>query len=79
MESSAAPQPASKQIDELKSRLKTTWMTGDYDLFARYLEKGAAQFFRRLGVAPGTRLLDVGCGAGQLALLAARAGAQVTV
>jgi ubiquinone/menaquinone biosynthesis C-methylase UbiE len=66
-----------KDFDQLKIRLKTTWMTGDYDLFSRYLEKDAEQFFRRLGVTPGTRLLDVGCGAGQLALIAARAGAQV--
>ena len=62
----------------LKARLKTTWMTGDYDVFARYMEKDAELFFRRLGVTPGTRLLDVGCGAGQLAVIAARAGAQVT-
>ena len=68
----------SKEFDELKTRLKTTWMTGDYDIFSRYMEKDAEQFFRRLGVTPGTRLLDVGCGAGQLALIAARAGAQVT-
>src|SRR6266498_379453 len=68
----------SKEFDELKIRLKTTWMTGDYDLFSRYMEKDAEQFFQRLGVTPGTRLLDVGCGAGQLALIAARAGAQVT-
>jgi ubiquinone/menaquinone biosynthesis C-methylase UbiE len=67
-----------KEIDELKTRLKTTWMTGDYDLFSRYMEKDAEQFFQRLGVTPGTRLLDVGCGAGQLALIAATAGAQVT-
>ena len=65
-------------FDQLKIRLKATWMTGDYDLFSRYMEKDAKEFFRRLGVAPGTRLLDVGCGAGQLALIAARAGAQVT-
>jgi ubiquinone/menaquinone biosynthesis C-methylase UbiE len=65
-------------FDQLKIRLKTTWMTGDYDLFSRYMEKDAEQFFRRLGVTPGTRLLDVGCGAGQLALIAARAGAKVT-
>src|SRR6266540_1005825 len=68
----------SKELDELKTRLKTTWMTGDYDLFSRFMEKDAEQFFRRLGITPGTRLLDVGCGAGQLALIAARAGAQVT-
>src|SRR5882724_10951796 len=67
-----------KEFDELKTRLKRTWMTGDYDLFSRFMEKDAEQFFRRLGVTPGTRLLDVGCGAGQLALIAARAGAQVT-
>ena len=65
-------------FDELKIRLRTTWMTGDYDLFSRYMQKDAERFFRRLGVTPGTRLLDVGCGAGQLALIAARAGAQVT-
>src|SRR4029434_10087110 len=67
-----------KDFDQLKTRLKTTWMTGDYDLFSRYMEKDAKEFFLRLGVTPGTRLLDVGCGAGQLALIAARAGAQVT-
>lgn len=64
-------------FEQLKARLKTTWMTGDYDLFSRYMQRDAEEFFRRLDVAPGTRLLDVGCGAGQLALIAARAGAQV--
>jgi len=69
---------AADELDQLKVRLKTTWMTGDYDVFSRFLEKDAEVFFQRLGVKPGTRLLDVGCGAGQLALIAARAGAQVT-
>ena len=68
----------STEFDQLKTRLKATWMTGDYDLFSRYMEKESEQFFRRLYFAPGTRLLDVGCGAGQLALIAARAGARVT-
>jgi SAM-dependent methyltransferase len=70
--------PSSSDFDQLKSRLKTTWMTGDYDLFSRFMEKDAAQFYRRLGIKPGARLLDVGCGAGQMALIAARAGAKVT-
>lgn len=65
-------------LDQLKVRLKSTWMTGDYDAFARYMEKDAEVFYQRLGITPGTRLLDVGCGAGQLALIAARAGAVVT-
>src|SRR5215831_39655 len=63
---------------ELKARLKSTWASGDYDVFSRFMEKDAEQFFLRLGVKPGTRLLDVACGAGQLALIAARAGAQVS-
>ncbi len=66
------------ELAELKDRLKATWMTGDYDVFSRYMEAGAKKFFARLNIQPGTRLLDVGCGAGQLALIAARSGASVT-
>lgn len=62
----------------LKSRLKDTWMAGDYGYFAEYLEPGALDYLKRLDIAPGTRVLDVGCGAGQLAIPAARAGADVT-
>lgn len=65
-------------VTDLKARLKATWMTGDYDRFARYMEDGAREFYQRLELPPGTKLLDVGCGAGQLALIAAREGAQVT-
>ncbi|MCI0626243.1 MAG: histidine kinase [Acidobacteria bacterium] len=50
---------ATQYFDQLKVRLKTTWMMRDYDLFCRYLEKDAERFFRRLGVTPGIRLLDV--------------------
>jgi len=70
--------PTSTEFNELKTRLKTTWMTGDYDVFSRFMEKDASEFFQRLGITPGTRLLDVGCGSGQLALIAARAGATVS-
>src|SRR5215469_11156239 len=38
----------------------------------------AEAFYRRLPIQPGARLLDVGCGAGQLSLIAARAGVRVT-
>jgi ubiquinone/menaquinone biosynthesis C-methylase UbiE len=78
MNATATKTSTTKDFDQLKVRLKATWMTGDYDLFSRFMEKDAEQFFRRLGITPGTRLLDVGCGAGQLALIAARAGAQVS-
>ncbi len=53
-------------------------MAGDYGHFATYLEPGALEFLARLDVAPGTRMLDVACGAGQIAIPAARAGACVT-
>jgi ubiquinone/menaquinone biosynthesis C-methylase UbiE len=66
-----------QDFEQLKTRLKKTWMTGDYDIFSRYLEKDAEQFFERLGITRGTLILDVACGAGQLALIAARAGAYV--
>jgi len=68
---------AEKDFDQLKARLKATWMTGDYDLFSRFMEKDAERFFTELNVKPGSSLLDVACGAGQLALIAARSGAKV--
>ena len=44
----------------------------------RYFEPGALEFLARLRVAAGTRMLDVGCGAGQVAIPAAHAGVRVT-
>jgi len=66
------------EMESLKARLKSTWMSGDYGHFAKFLEPGAIEFFRRLDVVRGTTVLDVACGAGQVALMAARAGAVVT-
>lgn len=68
----------SPEMEALKAKLKTIWMSGDYGHFATYLEPGALEFLQRLAIAPGTRMLDVGCGAGQIALPAARAGVRVT-
>ena len=68
----------SPEMEALKARLKATWMSGDYAHFAQYLEPGARDFLARLQIEPGTRMLDVGCGAGQIAVPAARAGALVT-
>src|SRR5580765_800411 len=66
------------EMESLKTRLRTTWMSGDYGYFAKFLQPGAFDFLKRLDVAPGTRMLDVACGAGQIAIPAARAGANVT-
>jgi SAM-dependent methyltransferase len=65
-------------LTQLKARLKATWMDGNYDYFSRFMASSAVQFLDRLPVAAGTRLLDVACGSGQLALLAAHRGADAT-
>ena len=65
-------------LDTLKARLKATWMDGNYDYFSRFMASSAVSFLDRLGVSPGARLLDVACGSGQLALVAAERGAKVT-
>src|SRR5262247_422292 len=66
------------EVDSLKTRLKQTWMAGDYDRFSRYMEQDARAFYERLDIPAGCRMLDVGCGSGQLALCAARDGINVT-
>ena len=66
------------EMEVLKTKLKATWMSGDYGTFARYLEPGALEILRNMNIAPGSRMLDVGCGAGQIAIPAARAGVKVT-
>jgi len=69
---------ANVDIDALKQRLRATWMAGDYDRFSRFMESSAVEFLDRVRIPPGASLLDVACGSGQLALIAARRGARVT-
>ena len=66
------------EMEFLKTRLKATWMAGDYGHFSKYLEPGALEFLSRIPIEPGTRVLDVACGAGQTAIPMSRAGAKVT-
>jgi ubiquinone/menaquinone biosynthesis C-methylase UbiE len=65
-------------IETIKTRMKATWMSGDYGTFAKYMEPGALEILESWQLQPGTTLLDVGCGAGQIAIPAARAGVKVT-
>jgi SAM-dependent methyltransferase len=69
---------APSDITALKSRLRDTWMAGDFGEIARYTARAAEEFVARLEIAPGARVLDVACGTGNTAIPAARAGAQVT-
>jgi SAM-dependent methyltransferase len=66
------------EMESLKGKLKATWMAGNYDYFSRFMESSAVEFLARLPLRAGDRLLDVACGSGQLALLAAKEGAKVT-
>ena len=68
----------SAEVESVKTRLKAMWMAGDYDRFSRYMESNAREFYERLDVAPGCQFLDVGCGSGKLALVAAKDGLNVT-
>jgi ubiquinone/menaquinone biosynthesis C-methylase UbiE len=65
-------------IPTLKTRLKEIWTAGDYHHIERYMEHNIRDFYERLSIAPGSRLLDVACGSGGLALVAAREGIDAT-
>lgn len=72
------PTTATPDMDTIKARMKATWMAGDYGTFAKYMEPGALEILAGWRIPPGAQLLDVGCGAGQTAIPAARAGVRVT-
>ncbi len=66
------------EMESLKDRLRSTWIAGDFGVIARSIELGAEEFVARLDLKPGMRVLDVATGTGNLALPAAKAGAEVT-
>lgn len=62
----------------LKHGMRIVWATGDYPAFARTIAQAGIATAKRVGAAPGMRLLDLACGDGNVAIPAARAGASVT-
>ena len=66
------------ELEPLKEKMRATWMAGDFGKIAEYSAKDAEHFVDSLGIATGMRVLDVACGTGNLAIPAARTGAQVT-
>jgi SAM-dependent methyltransferase len=54
------------------------WGVGEYERTAAELEPAARHVVDLAAIAPGERVLDVACGTGNAALLAAAAGADVT-
>jgi ubiquinone/menaquinone biosynthesis C-methylase UbiE len=66
------------EMEALKGKLRATWIAGDFGVIARMIEKGGEEFVNRLNVGPGKHVLDVACGTGNLAVPAAKKGADVT-
>lgn len=61
----------------VKQGQRAMWSSGDYPDIARTIEEVGTLLARAGGAADGARVLDVACGSGNVALAAARAGAEV--
>ena len=56
---------------------KALWEKGDFTQIAATMRSSGEELVRRIGVAPGLAVLDLGCGDGTTAIPAAQAGANV--
>ena len=68
----------SPEMETLKTKLKTTWEAGDFSEVAKHIETTAEAFVERLNIQPGMKVIDVACGSGNVAVIAAQKGADVT-
>ena len=64
-------------ITVIKEKMKSTWANGDFGMIARSLMPAAENFVGSLKIPKGSGVLDVACGSGNLALIAAWNGAKV--
>jgi SAM-dependent methyltransferase len=74
----AAKLQMTPEMETLKTKLKATWISGDFDKIAASFADGAAEFVERLNLKPGMSVLDVACGTGNQSIPAAQTGADVT-
>jgi ubiquinone/menaquinone biosynthesis C-methylase UbiE len=65
-------------IPQIKEAMRVSWMAGDFGVLAKNTAAAAEAFAGRLGIEPGTQVLDVACGTGNVAIPLARLGAVVT-
>ena len=71
------PSTKGPSIKEIRAKMKATWEDGDYANFAKYMQDGAIEILDSWQLSPNQRVLDIGCGAGQSAIPAAKRGHQV--
>lgn len=65
-------------LEVIRAKQKATWESGDFGQIARTIENVAEEFMARQPLKPGARVLDVACGTGNLAIIAARRGCVVS-
>src|SRR6185503_8996748 len=65
-------------LETIKAKQKSTWESGDFGQVARSIESVAEEFMARQPLLHGGRVLDVACGTGNLAVIAARRGCMVS-
>lgn len=65
-------------IEAITDKQKETWATGDFNQIARQNWVMAEALVERVDPHPGERVLDVACGSGTAALVAARRYCEVT-
>ena len=56
---------------------KALWEKGDFTRIAESMRESGAHFVSKLGITPGIKILDLGCGDGTTAIPAAKLGANV--
>jgi SAM-dependent methyltransferase len=64
--------------EQITNPNKALWEKGDFTRIAASMRSSGEQLVATLGITPGLRVLDLGCGDGTTALPEARLGAEVT-
>lgn len=72
----ASTAPSAPQAQPANAN-KALWEKGDFTRIANTMRESGDALVRAIGVAPGERILDLGCGDGTTALPAAQLGAHV--
>ena len=65
------------QVLQMANPNKALWEKGDFTRIAATMRLSGEEFVSTLGIRPGMKVLDLGCGDGTTAVPAARRGAEV--